>query len=157
MFEKITAMMVSVFAPLFTLNPIIAVFIFSLFLTVIIILINRFAVNRKLMKEIKTKMTEIRENLTKAQKEGNKEDTNKFLNEYMKANSQMMKQNFKSLIISMVFVLIFLPMLSSKYTGVVVATLPFSLPIIGSNMGWLLWYFIVSLAMGWVIRKVIGE
>jgi uncharacterized membrane protein (DUF106 family) len=157
MFEKITGMMTVVLSPLFTLNPLIAVLIFSVFLTGVIILINRFAVNRNLMKEIKTKMTEIRENLTKAQKEGNKEDTNKFLNEYMQTNSQMMKQNFKSLAISMVFVFLFLPVLSSQYKGVVVATLPFSLPIIGSNMGWLLWYFFVSLTISWVIRKIIGE
>ncbi len=157
MFERLTEMMVSVFSPVFALKPLIVVFIFSAFLTGVIILINRFAINRNLMKETKAKMTEIRENLTKAQKEGNKEDTNKFMSEYMKANSQMMKQNFKSLIISMVFVLLFLPVLSSKYSGVVVATLPFSLPIIGSNMGWLLWYFIVSLAMSLIIRKIIGE
>ncbi len=74
MFEKITGMMAVVLSPLFTLNPLIAVLIFSVFLTGIIILINRFAVNRNLMKEIKTKMTEIRENLTKAQKEGNQRE-----------------------------------------------------------------------------------
>lgn len=157
MFEQITGMMTVALSPLLALNPLLAVLIFSVFLTGIITLINRFAVNRNLMKEIKTKMTEIRENLTKAQKEGNKEDTNKFLNEYMQTNSKMMKQNFKSLAISMVLVFLFLPVLSSHYKGVVVAALPFSLPIIGSNMGWLLWYFFVSLTIGWVIRKIIGE
>jgi len=157
MFEKITGMMTVALSPLFTLDPLIAVFIFSVFLTGIITLINRFAVNRKLMKEIKTKMTEIRENLTKAQKEGNKEDTNKFLNEYMQTNSQMMKQNFKSLAISIVLVFLFLPVLSSHYKGVVVATLPFSLPKIGSSMGWLLWYFLVSLTISWVMKKIVGE
>lgn len=157
MFEKLTEMMILALSPIFLLEPFITVFIFSVVLTLIIVLINRFAVNRKLMKEIKAKISEIRENLTKAQKEGNQDDTSKFLDEYMQANSQMMKQNFRSLIISMVLVFLFLPMLSSKYTGMVVATLPFSLPVVGSEMGWLFWYFIVSLTMSWVIRKIIGE
>lgn len=145
-----------VFSPLATFQPHVALFIFTAFITLLITLISKFAVNRKLMKEIKTKMTELRENLTKAQKEGNKETTSKFLNEYMQANGQYMKQNFKSLFISMAVIILFLPWLGKTYSGMTIASLPFSLPVIGNTLGWLAWYFLVSLSIGWIVRKWMG-
>jgi uncharacterized membrane protein (DUF106 family) len=133
--------------------------------TLIITLINKFAVNRKLMKEIKARMTEIRENLSKAQKEDRKEEVNKLMSEYMKINTQFMKQTFKSLFISLIVIMLFLPVLNLKYGAnkdegrerVVVAQLPFSLPVIGNQMGWLLWYFLISLSSSITFKKIIGE
>lgn len=143
--------------PVFALQPIISIFIFSFALTLIITLINRFVVNRKAMKDVKTKMTEIRENLSKAQKEKNTEEINKYMNEYMSINTQYMKQTFKSLIISVVIIMLFLPVVNLKYKGVVVANLPFSLPVVGTKSGWLLWYFLVSLTTSIIFKKIIGE
>lgn len=158
--------LVKMMEPLVGIKPeIIPVFLIAVFLAIIITIINKFAVNRKLMKEIKIKMTEIKENLSKAQKDGDKENANKYMNEYMKMNTQMMKQTFKSLLISMVFIMLFLPVLNHKYGAdkeneidpVVVAKLPFSFPIIGKNGGWLIWYFIVSIAVSITLKKIIGE
>lgn len=156
MFDWFTAPVGLIFSPLTAFKPHIALFIFTAFITLLITLINRFAVNRKLMKDIKTKMTELRETLTKAQKEGDKENTSKLLNEYMQTNGQYMKQSFKALAISMVVVIIFLPWLGKRYAGMTVASLPFSLPVIGDTVGWLAWYFLVSLAIGWIVRKWLG-
>jgi len=118
--------------------------------------INKFSINKKAVREIKNRMEEIRENLTKAQKEGNKEETNRFLNEMMKANNDYMKQTFAALIISIVVLSLFLPWLRYRYEGKVVAALPFSLPVIGSSMGWVWWYVLVSFTVGWVIKKLLG-
>lgn len=155
--EKILEPAFRIISPVFNLEPIITISIFSAFLTLAIILINRFAVNRKLMQDIKSRMVEIREKLSKAQKDGDKENVNKFLNEYMKTNSQYMKQTFKALLISMVVIILFLPALNMKYKEMEVATLPFSLPIIKNKAGWLFWYILVSLALSVVVKKIIGE
>lgn len=162
---KITEPIAKAASPVFGLDPIVTIFIFSAFLTIVIALINKFAVNRKVMKEIKTKMTEVKENLSKAQKDKNTEEVNKYMGEYMKINGEFMKQQFKSLLISIVFIMLFLPVLNLKYGGdkqngidpVIVAQLPFSLPFIGNSIGWLFWYIIVSLSISVAFKKIIGE
>lgn len=162
MFEQITSVLVGtfdfVFSPISILQPHISLTIISIFLTIIVILINRFSVDRKLMKEIKERMSEIRENLTNAQKEGNREQINKFLSEMMKVNNEYMRHSFKALLISGIIVALFLPWLKYKYSALTVASLPFNLPLIGSQLGWIGWYILVSFTIGWVIRKIIeGE
>ncbi len=156
-FEQLASITAPIFAPFFKLSPIIAVSIFSVFLTGIITIINKLMINKKKMKEIKDSMASVRENLTRAQKEGNAEETKKYFNEYMKSNSQYMKQTFKTLMVSMAIVILFLPLLSVKYKDVVVAVLPFSLPFIGSELSWIWWYILVSFTVGWVIKKIVGE
>ena len=154
MLEPLIAAFDLIFSPLAFLKPHVSLLIVSTILTLIVLFLNRIAVNKNLMKEVKTKMEEIKENLTRAQKDGNTEEINKFLAEMMNANSQYLKQNFRTLLISIVVISLFLPWLGYKYGGAAVA-LPFSLPIIGSSLGWTYWYILVSVAVGWVIRKLI--
>lgn len=160
MLEQITAMLIAtfdaVFSPLSMFSPHISLLIVSIVLTSIVLFINRFAMNKKVMEEIKHKMEEVRENLTQAQKAGNTEDVNKFLSEMMKMNSQYMRQTFKAMIISIVILAMFLPWLNFKYGGAAVVNLPFDLPIVGTSLGWILWYTLVSFSIGWVIKKLVG-
>jgi len=155
MLEPLIAVFDLIFSPLAIFKPHISLLIVSTVLTLIVLFLNRLAMNKNLVKEIKTKMEEIKENLTRAQKEGNTEEINKFLSEMMKTNSQYIRQNFKTMIISLVVISLFLPWLGYKYGGAAVAALPFSLPIIGSSLGWVYWYILVSIAVGWVVRKLI--
>lgn len=160
MFEQITGMIVTafdvVFSPLSIFSPHVSLLIISIMLTAIVLLINRFSVNKKLMEEIKHKMEEIRENLTQAQKAGNTEEVNKFLGEMMKTNSQYMRQMLKAMIISIIILALFLPWLNYKYGGMAIVKLPFALPILGSSLSWIWWYVLVSFAMGWVLKKLLG-
>jgi uncharacterized membrane protein (DUF106 family) len=153
----ITGFIVNILSPILAFQPHIGIFIFTAIITLLIFGINRVFVNRKAMKSIKEKMTEIRENLTKAQKSGDKENTNKFLNEYFQMNSQYMKQSFKVMIISMVVVVIFLPVLNAKYSKISVVNLPISIPFIGSQAGWLFWYFLSALAISWVAQRIMRD
>lgn len=155
MLEPLIAVFDMIFGPLAILKPHISLLIVSAILTVIVLFLNKLVTNRNLLKEVKTKMEEIKENLTRAQKEGNTEEINKFLSEMMTVNNQYVKQNFKALVVSLVVVAIFLPWLGYKYGGSMVAALPFNLPIIGSSLSWSYWYILVSLAVGWVIRKLV--
>jgi uncharacterized membrane protein (DUF106 family) len=156
MFEQLLTVFDFIFSPFFVFSPVVSLVLVATTLTVIVMAANMLAVNRKAVKEIKDRMEQIRENLTKAQKEGNKEETNKFLSEMMSINSEYMRQTFRAMIISIVIISIFLPWLKYKYDGKFTASLPFNAPIVGSSIGWLLWYFIVSFTVGWIIKKVLG-
>lgn len=156
-FSIVAGVVNPVFAPLLAFPAYIALLIFSMILTAIIFGINKLMINRKLAKEIKTKLTEVRENLTKAQKEGRKEDANKFLSEYMSINSQYMRQMFKVMIVSFVVIILFFPWAADKFSGMSVAALPFALPIMGTSAHWIFWYILVSITTSWLLRKFVGE
>ena len=154
--EQITGMLDVVFLPITIFPSYIAVFLISVAITFIILFLNKILINKEVVAEIKKKMEEVREELTKAQKEGRKDDVNKFLNDLMKTNNDYMKQTFKTMIISLIIISLFLPWLSSHYQSTKVAMLPFELPIIGSSMTWVYWYALVSFMAGWVARKMFG-
>lgn len=159
--ENITGMVINVFnivfSPLSAFSPIVSLLIVSAFLTTLVLCVNRVVVNRKLIKEIKDRMQQVRDNLTAAQKMGDKENVNKFLAEMMNVNNIYMKQTFKTMIVSLVLIGLFLPWLKYKYGGMVVATLPFTLPFIGNSLSWVYWYILVSFTIGWVLGKVLGD
>lgn len=146
-----------VFSPLLGLKPHIGLFVFALILTTIIYGINKLMINKKVSKEIKDKLATVKENLTKAQKDGRKDDINKFLSEYMAINNQYLKQTFKVMIVTFIVVIVLFPWANTKFSGVTVAQLPFPLPIIGTGMGWIAWYILVSITGSWLLRKFIGE
>ena len=146
-----------IFSPLAALNPMVSLLIVSALLTFLVLGLNRVVTNRKLIKEIKDKMQEVRDNLNAAQKIGDKENINKHLAEMMKMNNTYMKQTFKAMIISLVVLGLFLPWLRYRYDGVAVANLPFTLPFIGSSLNWLYWYVLVSFSIGWVAGKFLGD
>ena len=161
MIESITGAVINainvIFSPLSVFSPIISLLIVSSLLTVLVLGLNRIVTNRKLIKEIKDKMQDVREKLTAAQKAGDKENANKFLAEMMNINNRYMKQTFKAMIVSLVVLGLFLPWLKYKYDGMTVAILPFSLPLIGSSLSWIYWYILVSFAVGWVAGKFLGD
>lgn len=155
-FTAINAAFDLIFAPLLLFNPIVSLLILSAFFTILVLVINRIFLNAKVMKEIKYKMEEIREKMTAAQKSGNTEESKKFLDEMMKTNSEYMKHSFKALIISIVVISLFLPWIRYRYAGMPVAHLPFAIPFIGTTLDWFWWYVIVSLMIGWVIKKLLA-
>jgi len=160
MFEQITGMLVStldfVFLPLAVLNPAISLFIISAFITLLTTFINKLLTDTKLVSELKESMDDIREKLTDAQKSGNKDEVSKFLDEMMSLNSKYMKHAYKTLIVSLILIAIFLPWVKQTYGGMAVANLPFNVPLVGSNLNWIFWYILVSFTIGWVVRKVFG-
>lgn len=161
MLEQITEVIVNffnlVFSPLFAFSPIVSLLLVSSFLTLLVLGLNRIVTNRKLIKEIKDKMEQVRENLTAAQKIGDKENINKLMAEMMSVNNTYMKQTFKAMIVSLVVLALFLPWLRFKYEGMVVANLPFTLPFLGNSLSWIYWYILVSFSIGWVAGKVLGD
>lgn len=146
----------TVFSPLNMFPPIISLMILSTFLTLLIIFVTRLFVNMKVLREIKEEMEKVRELLTQAQKQGDKEAADGHLKKMMEVNSRYMQHSFKATIVSIVVLAMFLPYLQFKYGGTTVARLPFDVPFIGGSLSWLYWYVLVSFMAGWVIRKMIG-
>ena len=142
------------FSPILIFSPMFSLLIVSGVITILVLVIQRIFINKNMVKQIKQNMEEIREKLTTAQKAGNNEEAKKFLGELMKTNSDYMKHSFKALIVSLVVISLFLPWLKYRFEGVPVASLPFSLPFIGASLDWLLWYILVSVTVGWVIKKL---
>jgi uncharacterized membrane protein (DUF106 family) len=168
MLEQITGALIStfdvLFAPLILLNPVISLFVVSLIITVIILAFNALLINRKMVRNIKDSMEDLREAMTKAQKIGNTNEVSKLMNEIMKLNSKYFKQTYKSLFVSIIVVIIFLPWVGQRY-GDMGLELPFvgnaiksiTIPVIGYEItAWILWYVLVSFTIGWVLRKLLG-
>ncbi len=158
--EGLTSMLIgpmnSLFSPILALNPMIALFLLSSIITISIIVLTKKFTDVETMKELREGIQNIREDLTDAQKKGDKDNTDKLLNQMMEMNAEFMKHSYKSLLISLIVISIFLPWLKYQYSGMVVANLPFEAPIIGKRLNWIGWYVLVSFTMGWVIRKILG-
>ncbi|MBI4010310.1 MAG: DUF106 domain-containing protein [Candidatus Aenigmarchaeota archaeon] len=155
-FEQLYPIFDMIFSPLTILPHYVSVLILSSMLTMLVLSINRLLVNKDVAKSIRTKMEEIKENLNQAQKLGDKENVNKLINEMMKTNNEYMKHTLKALVVSMLVISLILPWVGEKYKGLTVASLPFNLPFVGHSFDWLLWYFLVSLTLGWIANKMFG-
>ena len=118
-------------------------------------LIYKFMIKREDMREVKSKMKEKQDRIKELQKTNPKEAT-QVLNEMMKLQHKQMKMTMKPMMITMVISLVAIfPFLPNLYSGAVVY-LPFSLPYFGNDFGWLAWYFIVSLPLNSIMRKILG-
>jgi len=157
MLEGFVTMVDLLLSPLFIFKPHLVILILAFTLTSFVSILNFFLTDRKVMNEIKEKLTEIKEKITQAQKEGNMEKVNEFLGELMKVNKQYLKMNLKSTLISFGIFLFFVPWFYYKFGKTAVVTLPFSLPVLGSSLNWVVWYFLVSFATAWLVRKLMGE
>jgi uncharacterized membrane protein (DUF106 family) len=118
------------------------------------ILINRIFINKNAVNELKEKMNSLREQLIELQKQGNMEKAKEILDEITKHNLDYMRQTMKALLISIVAIILILPWVQYTYKDLPVAKIPLTLPYIGSNLNWLIWYSIASLTVGWIIRKL---
>ncbi len=145
-------LLTTVFAPLLVLPSIVSLTILSVMLVFILTLISKKFVDqnvaKQLLEEIKALDRKIKE--TKDQKE-----SEKLLDEKMKLISKQMKMSYKSLFAGMIFIIIFLPWFGHVYTQPLI-DLPFSLPLIGSTVGWLVWYIVVSIPLSLLFRKLLG-
>lgn len=167
-FEQITGMIISAldvaFAPIIAINPVLSLFIVSTVISLLILGINMLLINKNTVKKIKDSMSELREAMTKAQKLGNTEEATKLMNELMKLNSQYFKKTYKSLVVSLVIVFLFLPWVGFRYAELELGV-PFvgysvrsiTIPVLGSEIqAWMVWYILVSFTIGWVLRKLLA-
>jgi uncharacterized membrane protein (DUF106 family) len=143
--------------PLLQLKPIIAIFTVSLALSLISLGISILTINKVALRKIKENMSYLQSNLKVAQKELNIEVLGKSIEEMVKLYIQSLRIKIKSIAITLLLVIIIFPWLNHHFSEIkVVAELPFSLPIIGSSMDWIIWYIFVSLTTTYLIQKILG-
>ncbi|WP_409199538.1 DUF106 domain-containing protein [Methanobrevibacter sp. DSM 116169] len=160
-------------------NPILTVFVISLVVSIITTVANKLLVDHDEMNDIREEMKEFQNELREAQKSGDSKKIAKLQAkqvDFMEKQSKMMTNSFKPAIVTMVpILLVFWWMRSSAISDLIVnlpvtvyygtltpiwhtigpliyggeATIPFAI-------GWLLWYFICTLAIGQILRKFVG-
>lgn len=139
------------------LTPIIAIFLIGAGISIFMSLINKKFLGTGAAKEVKDKMNEIRAKMLEAQKSGNAKAVNEYLTKLMKINSDYMKFMIKPMIISIILVMVALPFVRDRYTGLTVATVPDSIPYIGGyELSWFWWYFICTFVVSTIVRKLVG-
>lgn len=160
MFDALTGYFIGpvgiLFSPVASLNPTLSLFFIAVFIATLINVLNLKFIDHDALSDLKQRMEEAREQMTSAQKSGDNDAAQKSIDNLLKINQEFMKHNYKRMMISLVIVIVFLPYVSSTYEGMVVAALPMSVPFFGESIGWLVWYFIVSFTIGWVVQKMFG-
>ncbi|MBN2202578.1 MAG: DUF106 domain-containing protein [Candidatus Aenigmarchaeota archaeon] len=117
-------------------------------------LIYKFLLDHEKLKEIKSKQKEKQERLKEIQKT-NPDEANQVMNEMLKLSQNQMKLTMKPMIVSLIVFMLVLPIMPQLFPDSVV-NLPFTLPYFGSDFGWMAWYFILSLPLNSIFRKILG-
>jgi len=139
------------------LNPAFTIFLIGGAVSLIMSLVNKKALSGERAQEVKKIMQDIRVKMLEAQKAGNMNKVNEYLAELMKANSEYFRFMFKPMIVSVVLFILIVPFLNGVYSGMSVASIPKSLPVVGGlKLSWVWWYAICTFAMSTIIRKIIG-
>jgi uncharacterized membrane protein (DUF106 family) len=137
--------------------PVFVVFGVGTLINAIMALVNMKLLGTGKAKEVKERMQSVRSDMLEAQKKGDTKQMNVHLSELMKINSEYMKFSLKPMIISLFLVLLILPVLRGSYEGKIVATIPGMLPLVGGiQLSWYWWYFISTLIVGIILKKITG-
>ncbi len=113
-------------------------------------------VDMKKVTELKKKIKEIRKE-TKQLKPGTKEHSKKY-EEMTDINLELTKMQLKPTIFTFIpFILLFMWMREMFGKAPAFIILPFSLPIIGNDIGWLLTYLISTMLFSSIINKIIDR
>lgn len=148
------AILNSVFAPLFSLDPAISVLILCVLVMFILTASKRLIVNQGVLRDIKAQIKEKQKKMKEIK--DNEEERKKVMNEVMSLSNKQMKMNMKPMIISLLIVALILPWMAITFTGPVV-DVPFVWPFSNANyMGWLGWYFILSMPLVQIFNKILG-
>ena len=113
-------------------------------------MVRRATVDLDKVKDSQAKMKEHQKKMQEAQKKGNTQDMLKSQEEMTKHMMIQMKQNFKPMLITLIPFLLIFKWLSGQYgsAGDVAA-------VLGMNLSWFWWYFLISLIASMIINKIV--
>jgi len=143
--------------PLSIFKSHIVIFIIAASLTLVANSLNKLFLRKMKFKDIKERIALLREKINQAEKHNKPEEMKKVFDEFMKVNKEFLRISLLATFISLPIVLIFFPWFSARFSGKVVAVLPFSLPFIGNSLNWIIWYILVSLAVSWLLKSFFGD
>jgi uncharacterized membrane protein (DUF106 family) len=131
------------------------VLLITLGISLIIAFVYRGLTKPEEMRKVKKDMGHYKEEAKKAQKAGDREKMNQFMNEQLKASHRMFSLNMKPMLLSMLFFFILLGWLAGQYAELVVLA-PFSIPFIGPELNWFWWYIVITLPATMLFRRLLG-
>jgi uncharacterized membrane protein (DUF106 family) len=126
----------------------------SALITLIITLGYRFLCNQCEMKQIKESMKEKQAKAKEFQKT-NPSEASRIMNEVMVLMNKQQRMNMKPMLMTLIVAGLGLQIFGQTFTGSIVM-LPFTLPYLGNDFGWMMWYIIVSVPLGYAFRKILG-
>jgi len=152
-----------VFSPILVLNPMVSLTIMAFIISFIVVISYKKLIDKELLMQTKKRMKKLKEMTVEAQKSKDLTKIEVITKEMMELNKVYLKEVIKPLIVSLLVLIIFFPWMSSRFSGMVVLKLPFIKTtgnfkdiIVGNGLGWVGWYIIVSLTIGWILRKSLG-
>lgn len=131
------------------------VLIWSFALSLISALFYRFLSDPKEVRRLKKLASEYQKKSNEAQKSGNMEEMKKNMDEMLKIQKTMFGQNTKPMMAGFIVFAIFLYVFATGYKDIAVLS-PFSIPYIGSNLGWFWWYFVSIIGLNFLFRKLLA-
>jgi uncharacterized membrane protein (DUF106 family) len=97
-----------ILGPLLNIQPLFAILLISLFLSLVSLLLTKYLTNQKLMKQHRIEMKELQKSVRELTKAGKQESAMSLQKEMMDKNMLIMKESFKPMLITIIpFLLIF--------------------------------------------------
>lgn len=134
--------------------PLISIMLFSLVITVISTLSQKYFTNQIKMKEVRTRSKEIQDKMKLHRNDIKK--VNELNEELMKLSTESMKESFKLMFITLIPFLIIFKLLRDLYMNAEVGDIIYwgaNVPMFGQGAGWLLSYIIFSIIFSMILRK----
>ena len=145
-------------------DPIQEVILITLILSVVMAILYRLLTKPGEVRKLKADMSHYKEEMSKAQKAGDREKASKFMSEQMNANKKLLSLTMRPNIFSFGIFIIALGWLASTYAELVVL-LPILLPVLSwefpfitltMTYNWFWLYLIVILPSSMFFRKMLG-
>ncbi len=155
----------AILSPLLSLNSALTIFIISFGLSAVSTVVNKKTMNSEKGKQAKEKLekaNKLRDEMMKAQKAGDTKKVQQLSSRVLQLQSKYFSEysslSLKPVLISIFLVLPFILWMKTAYENKIVAIVPNIIPYFGGNsLTWLWWYFICTLSLSIVMRKIIGE
>lgn len=144
----------SLFAWYLALNPLLGISLTATLLSFVFALIYRLTVDVERMKKLKKKSRELRKRMDEARRRENHKELKDLWEKSMKLTHEQFAIGLKPMMLTLLLVMIVFPFLKKTYNGATFA-LPFSLPFIGNDVGWLGLYIIISIPTSMLFRKLL--
>ena len=151
--EAYYSMLNALFSPVLSLNFALAELILACMVVFMTTLLSRFMVDQNKAKEIKKQISEFQKRMKEVK--DNKEETEKVGTEMLKLTNHQMRSNMKPMLVIMIVAFAFLPWIGNVFSDSVIS-LPFSLPFLGNDFGWLAWYVTLSIPFSFIFRRALG-
>ncbi len=143
-----------IFEYLSSVDPLIGVTAFSIFMAFLFPLIYRSVIDIERAKELKRKAKDYQKRMREARKRGDEKELKDLLEKNMSLLGEQMSLTQKQLICTLAIIIVVFPILKRLY-GNATFKLPFPLPFVGSDVGIIGLYIIISIPASMFFRKLL--